>query len=158
MGHHHLGNAGLAQVADDLGHLLGDLGIEGSSRLVKQQHFRVHHQGTGNGHPLLLTAGETGRPGIALVGQLQLGQQIGPLLDGSLLAHAEHLDRRFNQILHHSEMWPEIVLLEHHPHLATQQLGLAVEFGSREGVRERKFTFTNPQNTRIRGIQQVHHP
>ena len=40
----------------------GRFGVEIARRLIGQDHARVVHQGPGNGHPLLLSARELGRP------------------------------------------------------------------------------------------------
>jgi hypothetical protein len=57
-GHALLGVQRLEQRHD----LLAGAGVEVAGRLVGQQHLRVADQGAGDGHPLLLAAGQLGRP------------------------------------------------------------------------------------------------
>ena len=46
---------------------LGGHGVEGAGGLVAQKHFRVAGQGAGDGHALLLAAGELSGIGVRLV-------------------------------------------------------------------------------------------
>ena len=48
----------LGQVLHDGEHLADHFGVQGRGRLVEEQHLRVHGQGAGDGHALLLAAGE----------------------------------------------------------------------------------------------------
>ena len=57
--------------APDLGaHLLAQLGVQVGERLVHQQHLGLHHQGAGQGHALLLPAGELVGGALLQAGQL----------------------------------------------------------------------------------------
>ncbi len=53
--HRHMFSGELLHDGIDLVH---QLGIECRSRFVEQHHFRLHGERTGNGHTLLLTAGQ----------------------------------------------------------------------------------------------------
>ena len=54
-------------------HLLGQLRVQGAGGLVKAEDFRVHAQGAGDGHPLLLAAGQLVGVLVRLVGKADLG-------------------------------------------------------------------------------------
>ena len=58
VGHHDHGGAAAGQLADDPQHLAGKLRVQGGGGLVEAQHVRLHAQGPGDGHTLLLAAGE----------------------------------------------------------------------------------------------------
>ena len=69
VGHYHHGVVPALQAPDDLQHLPRQLRVEGAGRLVKAQHLRLQGQRTGNGDPLLLTAGQLVGIRIRLVAQ-----------------------------------------------------------------------------------------
>ena len=53
------GNTNLLLDALELNlHVLAQLQVQSAQRLVQKQHLGAVHQGAGDGHPLLLTAGE----------------------------------------------------------------------------------------------------
>ncbi len=52
-------------------HLGPQLGVEGGHRLVQQQQVRLVDEGAGQGHALLLAAGELLRAALAHVGELE---------------------------------------------------------------------------------------
>ena len=60
---------------------------------VAEQHLRVGGQGAGDGHALLLTAGELRRIGIHAVGKAHQIQQFLGTLAGLGLVHADELQR-----------------------------------------------------------------
>ena len=62
VGHEHERRADLAMDPRQLGlHLLAELEVERSERLVEEEHGRPLGEGAGQGHPLLLAAGHLGR-------------------------------------------------------------------------------------------------
>ena len=76
----------LVDVTDQLQNLTGGLGVEGAGGLVAQQDLGLGGQGAGDGHALLLAAGQLGGVGVGLVGQAhQLQQLAGALLRVGLL-------------------------------------------------------------------------
>ena len=86
----------LVDVPDQLQYLSGGLGVQGTGGLVAQQNLGVGGQGTGNGHALLLAAGQLGRIGVCLVRQANQLQQlapalfrVGPLYTGDLHGEAD---------------------------------------------------------------------
>lgn len=60
VGDDHHGHPLLGQAADDPQHLGHHGGVQGGGGLVKQHDLRVHRQGPGDGHALLLPAGQRG--------------------------------------------------------------------------------------------------
>ena len=66
---HHQRHAFLRQRLDHAQHLTHQLRVQRRGDLVAQQHLRLHGQGTGNGHALLLPTRELVGHGIELFGQ-----------------------------------------------------------------------------------------
>ena len=56
VGHHQDGSAFLVQLGEQLHHFQTVLRVEVTCRLVSQNQLGIHHNGTGNGYTLLLTA------------------------------------------------------------------------------------------------------
>ncbi len=65
------GHALVAQFPQHAAHLVAQLGVERARRFIHQQHLRTHGQCAGDGHALLLAAGELGRAMVGAVGQSQ---------------------------------------------------------------------------------------
>ena len=85
MGDDDHGGALFCQGADDPQHFAGELRIQGGGGFVKTKNVRVHGQGAGDGHPLLLAAGELVGIMIRPVSQAHLCEQLpAGLLDGGL--------------------------------------------------------------------------
>ena len=57
VGYHHDGRAFLVQFLQQVHHLLAVLGVEVTGGLVREDQLRAGHDGTGDGHTLLLTGG-----------------------------------------------------------------------------------------------------
>jgi len=57
------------KLSHDLQHFTHQLGVKGRGNLVKQKDSWPHGKRPGNGHPLLLAAGELIRIGIAMVAE-----------------------------------------------------------------------------------------
>ena len=73
---HHQRHALGGQLLDHLQHLVDQLRVERRGDLVAQQHRGLHGQRAGDGHALLLAAGELARVGVELVGQADRCQQL----------------------------------------------------------------------------------
>ena len=58
MGHHHQGDALLVEFIKQFQHLSSGAGIEGPCGFIRQQQTGAIDDGSGNGHPLLLSSGE----------------------------------------------------------------------------------------------------
>ena len=129
MGDEHGGDAGLLlDAADLLPGLEPQPGIQVGKGLVQQQHPGHFHQGPGNGHPLLLTAGEL--TGLALHQSVDLHQlcRIQNPASHFLLAEfllAFQIFQREADVLLHRQVGVQGVVLEHqtHPPLLRRQVG-----------------------------------
>ena len=66
------GHMFLGKLANDLENLTGQFRIQCGGGLVKEKDLRLHSQGTGDGHTLLLSAGELAGIGTSLVGKAHL--------------------------------------------------------------------------------------
>ena len=69
----------VVDVLDFVLHLLAQLLVQGPQGLVHQDQVRLEHQGAGDGHTLLLTAGQLRRAAAAEIGQFDHLQRAGDL-------------------------------------------------------------------------------
>ena len=122
MGHHHHGHLLLSQRPDDLEDFPGQLGIQGGGGFIEKQDIRMHGQRPGNGHPLLLPAGQLAGIRVRLVGKPHLLEQGRRLPAGLVLASPSHPDGGFGQVLHHRHMGKQIEVLKHQPKPAADLL------------------------------------
>ena len=126
MGDHDHGHALSGQIFHDVQHLAHDLRVQGAGGLVKEHDLRVHTQGTGDGHPLLLAAGEAAAVGMDKVAQPHFLQ----VLDGGFLrllpleflhGHGGH-----GAVIQHVFVVEQIEALEYH----ADALAQGVEIGA----------------------------
>ena len=85
VGDHHDGAAGRGQRVEQVQHVLGAVAVQGAGGLVGQQQHRLGGDRPGDGHPLLLAAGQLGRrvaQPVAETDQLQRGLRPRPALPG----------------------------------------------------------------------------
>ena len=94
-------------------HALPQLGVQVGQGLVKQQHAGLNDHGAGQGHPLLLSAGElVGEPALH-TGQLhQLHDGVGAA-DHLILGDLGHF-QTVGHVLPDVQMGEQSVALEHH--------------------------------------------
>ena len=116
MGDHQHGQALLGQRAHDREHLPHHLRVQGGGGLVKEEDLRVHGQGPGDGHPLLLAAGELPGPGVDVGGHAHLVQVLHGQVLGLLLVLLQDLGLAHHAIFQHGHVVEEVEGLEHHPH------------------------------------------
>ena len=117
MRHHQHRHAFLCELLHDGQHLSHQLGVERRGRLIEEHDLRLHREGAGDGHTLLLSAGELGRIGIRLVTEADFFQK--------RLCHRLHLflrelldlHRGEHDILQHRQMREQMESLENHSHL-----------------------------------------
>ena len=96
--------------AEDPVDLVAGLGVELAGRLVGQDQERVLHQGPGDGHALLLAAGELVGAVVEAVAQADLREQLGgPLL--LLRRHAPGQERH-QHVLEGREVADQVERLE----------------------------------------------
>ena len=76
----HHGHAFLGQPHHHVEHLADHLGVERRRRLVEQHHDRVHRQRAGDGHALLLAAGQLARELVLVRRQADAVEHLQPRL------------------------------------------------------------------------------
>ena len=102
--------------------------VEGTRRFVEEHDVRVHGQGAGDGHTLLLAAGKGFRIGIALIGETYFFEELHGVLRRFFLAFAARLHGRKDDVLEHRHVREEIEALEDHADFAADAvdaLGIA---------------------------------
>ena len=95
--------------------------VERGGRFIKQHHLWLHRQRAGNGHTLLLAAGEFRRIMMRALGQADFRQQIFRLLLCRLLAGATYPQRAKHHVFQRRQVREQVKLLEHHPGFLTNQ-------------------------------------
>ena len=129
VGHVDGGDAELVVQAADLeAHLLAQVRVEIGERLVEQQHRGLHHDGAGQGHPLLLAAATALRIAAAEVAHLHHVEDALYLDADLVLRHPPHLEAE-GHVLGHRHVRPDRVALEDHRHVAL----LGRQRGARRG-------------------------
>jgi len=102
-----------ANAADFGAHFEAEFGVEVAEGFIQQQTARANDEGTGEGNPLLLAAGEL--VGLALGVALHADGSEGgsdALVEFGLGDLA--LDEAEGDVLGDSEVWPECIALKHH--------------------------------------------
>ena len=140
MSHHHHSHVLCRQLPHGLQHLTGKLRVQGRGRLVKEHDIRLHAEGSGNGHTLLLTAGKLAWVVVFPVAEAHLGKELAGIGQDFGLLHSLHMHRRLNEVLHHCHVGEKVELLEHHAHAgkhlfllpAFHVFGLAFFIGSHQ--------------------------
>jgi hypothetical protein len=108
------GHAVPGQHAHGVQNLADELGVEGRGRLIEQDELRLHGQRAGDGHALLLSAGQPGRVGLQLVRETHLAQEVGPDRLGLLGGQFAHHERPERDVLQCGHMWEKVEALKHH--------------------------------------------
>src|SRR5690554_3834251 len=122
MGHAKHGHAFLSQLDHHIKHLLDHFRVECRGRLIEQHYLRVHAQRTGDGHALLLAAGELSRVLARLFGNLHPFQIAHRLRLGFTTRLLLYPYRREAAILQYREVGEEVEMLEYHAHAAPDLL------------------------------------
>ena len=105
------------------------LGVQGGGGLVTQQHLGVVGQGPGDGHPLLLAAGELAGIGVLLVCDVHQSQQPADLL-GHLPLGKAAAPQGIGHISEHGAGGHQVEMLKDHADLFS---GLAQLGGAQAG-------------------------
>ena len=121
----------MGQLHHHVEHFVDHFRVQRRGRFVEQHDDRVHGQGAGNRHTLLLAAGELARVLVGVCRQAHAVEQLQAFLGGLFLAAAQHLDLRDGQVFGDGQVREEFEVLEHHAHARTQfwQVGLRVGDG-----------------------------
>ncbi|MNM69079.1 hypothetical protein D3C81_806650 [compost metagenome] len=153
------------QLQQDAHDLLAAGRVEGAGRFVGEDHFAAVHQGAGDTHSLLLTAGELARPMRQMAFQTQSRQQLTGT-GMSLKLRRTGVNRRHLDVVHCAQMRQQVVTLEDETKVVAAQLGqglivqiagfLAVDpvaagggvIKATEDVHQRRFAGTGGTNDR----------
>ena len=108
----------LRQLFHNVQNLPHHLGIQRGGGLVEKQKLRLHGQGPGNGHPLLLPPGEL--PGLRVdVGRHPYLLQEGKgALPGLGFLFLQHLDLADHAVVQHRHVVEQVKALKNHAYLA----------------------------------------
>ena len=148
MRHHDHGHAAAGELLHDAQHVAHELGVERARGLVEQHDVRVHGQGTGDGHALLLAAGQLGGPVVYALAQPHLLQLLLGNARGLLLVAVQHLLLRQHDVSLGREVREQVEVLEHHAHFGAHLVDVGLLRGDL-GVLE--------EDAAARGLlQQVH--
>ena len=82
VGDHHHRHAGGGEILHHLKDLTNQLGVQRGGRLIEEHELRIHRQGAGDRHPLLLTTGELGGVVVEPVPQPHPLQQLDAAFAG----------------------------------------------------------------------------
>ena len=118
MGDHQHRHAGGRELAHHAKHLTDEFRVQCRRRLVEQHQLGVHRQRTGDGHALLLAAGQLGRIGIGLARQPDPVEQIAGPFQRLGLALAFDPDGRLDHVLQGGAVWEQVEVLKHHADVA----------------------------------------
>ena len=104
---------GLLDPANLRPHLYPQLRVQVAQRLVKQKDARLHHQGPGQGDPLLLAAGKLVGHALLHVAQLHQPEDVGHLFPDLLPAELPEL-QPVGHVVEHVVMGKQRVALKDH--------------------------------------------
>ena len=104
-------------VLDDGAHLHPELGVQVGKGLVKQQHVRLDAQGAGQGHTLLLAAGQTLRQPLGVLVHVHQLHELVRLFADLVLRQLPVLQAELH-VLPHGHVGEDGVVLEHHADVA----------------------------------------
>ena len=103
----------LLDAPDFRAHVYPQLGVQVAQRLVEQQHAGLHHQGPGQGHPLLLAAGELVCVPVFHALQAHQVQHVEHLFADLLLGQLAQLEA-VGHVVEHVQVGEQGVALKHH--------------------------------------------
>ena len=118
VGDHQHGHALLSQPLHNSQHLAHHFRIQGRGGFVKQQHLRIHGQGAGDGHTLLLTAGNLPGLGVNVGSHAHLFQVFHGGLPGTFFIPLQNLHLTHHAVFQHGHVVEQVEGLEHHTHMA----------------------------------------
>jgi hypothetical protein len=112
VGHHNHRPIGAeGDLGEEFYHRVSGLSVEGGGRLIAQDQARLVDQGPGNGHALLLPAGELSGKGVNSCPYAKLFEQ-GHGLRNSGMAIYSSGEQGHGRILGGRERWKQLILLE----------------------------------------------
>ena len=129
MGDNHHGHAGFCQFFHQIENAANHFRIERRGCLIKQHHFRVHRQGAGNRHALLLTAGKLARIMSCTFRNTHTRQHILRDFQRFRLGAFQHHSLRQNHIFQRCFMLKQIEMLKHHADFRTGMIEISLRIG-----------------------------
>ena len=102
---------------DLLQHFFPEFGVQVGDGFVHDDDFVAAHQGTGNGHALLLAAGELAGQMFFIAYHADLFQGVFGTAGHLVLVHP-HFFHGIQDILHNCQMGPDRIVLEYHADMA----------------------------------------
>ena len=108
------GHAVFGQILDDVQYFADHFRVQCRCRFIEEHELRLHGQGAGNGHTLLLTAGQSFGIGVFLIGQADFFQELDSRLRRFILAFTAGLHGRQDDVLQDRHVREEIEALENH--------------------------------------------
>ena len=148
--HHDDGAAGV-DVAEELEHAAGGALVEVAGRLVGHEDRGVVHQRPGDGHPLLLAAGELARIGPALGGEPHLRQHAHDPRGDGVAPRAGDLERE-GDVLRRGPVLEQPEVLEHDAEPPPEPRNLVGAKGAHVVARHPHLAARRP----LLGEQQLH--
>ncbi|MCY1432181.1 hypothetical protein D9M71_481710 [compost metagenome] len=134
MGHADHGHAFHGQGLHHVEHLADHFRVERRGRLVEQHHLRLHAQRTGDGHALLLAAGQARGVFLGLLTDADLGQQRPRLLLTLGLAALAHDLLRQAEVFQHGHVREQVEVLEDHADFAAIGVDVGLRVGQVDAV------------------------
>ena len=107
------------QILHDGKHFADHFGVERARRLVEQEDLGIHGQCAGDGHALLLAAGDLARLGVDIGRHTDLFEVMHGLFARLSLFAAKHLDLADHAVIEHSHIVEQIERLEDHADVRT---------------------------------------
>ena len=143
--------------ADHLEDFVDEFRVEGRGRLVQQQHPRARRQRPGDGHPLLLAAGQVPRQRVRPVREADPFQQLDRALRSASAAGIPCTHRSGPATFSSAVRWlEEVEVLEDHAHSDLRAGPRATRGGQRPAVLPVADTAAADQDrTRVRVLQVV---
>ena len=111
------GHALLGQLLHDGEDLAHHFRVQGGGGFIEEQHFRVHSQGPGDGHPLLLAAGYLPGLGVDVGGHAHLVQVFHGGSSGLFFIALQDLDLAHHTVFQYGHVVEEVEGLEYHAHM-----------------------------------------
>ena len=115
MGNNHHGHLFCCQIFNNFQNFPRQFRVQSRCRLIKKENLRLHCQRSGNGYPLLLSAGKLVRISICLIFQSHFTKQLLRLRKHLFFIPVLYLQRRIGNILNHRIVGKQVEVLEHQP-------------------------------------------
>ena len=129
MGRHENRGALLFEFGHHVQHFAHQHRVKCRGDFVKQQQLRIGHQRSGDGHALLLAAGQLIGVGTGLGTHADAVKQLQRACLGTILIPMVHLESCQCDVLHHRHVREQIELLEHNADTRTNLILIGTRVG-----------------------------